>query len=202
MNDNATPADPQGPLSPENYRQLAEAQERAKKLRKAAGVASFNGWSTAIFAGLSAPFALFSVVGFIITLGLTMVAWNEFRGRARLLKFDPTGPTLLGWNQLGFLALIVGYCCWSIYAGQSASSELTNQIKADPQIAHTLNQLGDIEALQRMLVLAVYGTVIVLSIFFQGLTALYYFSRRKIVASYVQETPAWVLEVQRGTAEG
>jgi hypothetical protein len=47
----------------------------------------------------------------------------------------------------------------------------------------------------------VYGTVIVLSIIFQGLTACYYFTRRKYVEAYVRETPQWVLDVQRMTRD-
>ena len=202
MDDIATATVVPGPLSPEHYRELAQAQERAKKIRKAAGVATFNGWTTAIFAVLSAPFALFSVAGFLITLGLAIVAWNEFRGRARMLKFDPAGPTLLGWNQVGFLVLIVGYCCWSIYTGLNGSGELTKQLQADPELARALNDLGDIEGLQQMLVLSIYGTVIVLSAIFQGWNALYYFSRRKLVEAYVRETPAWVIDVQRSTSAG
>jgi hypothetical protein len=202
MNDTVVTAEVAGPLSPENFQQLTQAQERAKKIRKAGGVANFNGWSTGIFAALSVPFAFSSAAGFLITLGLSIVAWNEFRGRGRMLKFDPTGPVLLGWNQVGFLALIVGYCCWSIYTGLNGSGELTKQLQADPELARAMHELGDFEGLQRMLVLAVYGTVIVLSVLFQGLNALYYFSRRKLVVAYLQETPAWVLELQRSSVAG
>lgn len=202
MNDSVVTAEIASPLSPEHYRELAQAQERAKKIRKAAGVATFNGWTTGIFAALSAPFAFFSVTGFLITLGLAVVAWNEFRGKKRLLKFDPASPTLLGWNQVGFLALIVAYCCWSIYEGFTGTGELTKQLQAEPELARAMKDLGDFDALQRMLVLVIYGTVIVLSVVFQGFNALYYFSRLKLVTSYLQETPAWVLDVQRSSAAG
>jgi hypothetical protein len=202
MNDNVVTAEVAGPLSPENYKELAQAQERAKKIRKAGGVANFNGWTTGIFAALSLPFTFVSVEGFLITLGLSIVAWNEFRGRKRMLNFDPSGPVVLGWNQVGFLALIVGYCCWSIYTGLNGSGELTKQLQADPELARAMRDFGDFEGLQRMLVLSIYGTVIVLSVFFQGFNALYYFSRRKLVVAYLQETPAWVLELQRSAAAG
>ena len=49
-----------------------------------------------------------------ITLGLSIVAYNEFRGRKRLLNFDPSAATMLGWNQLGLLAMIVVYCLWML----------------------------------------------------------------------------------------
>jgi hypothetical protein len=55
----------EGPLSTEHFQELSRADDRAKLIRKAARVAAFNGWTTAIIAALSAPFALFSVAGFL-----------------------------------------------------------------------------------------------------------------------------------------
>ena len=43
----------------------------------------------------------------LVTAGLSLVTYNEFQGRRRLLSFDQSGPRLLGWNQIGFLALIL-----------------------------------------------------------------------------------------------
>ena len=47
--------------------------------------------------------------------------------------------------------------------------------------------------------LALYGSVIALSVIFQGGNALYYFTRRKHVEAYVAETPAWIRDLQSGT---
>src|SRR5215213_3722002 len=105
------------PLSMEHRRELSAARDRSRVIRKAARVANFNGWTTALIAALSAPFSLFSPVGLALTVGLAVVAFNEFRGRKRLLNFDPSGATLLGWNQAGFLAMIVAYCLWSMFTG-------------------------------------------------------------------------------------
>ena len=104
------------PLTAAHRRELAAARDRSKVIRKAARVAAFNGWTTAAIAALSAMFLLFDRSGWAIamTLGLSIVAYNEFRGRKRLLNFDPSAATLLGWNQLGLLAMIVVYCLWSL----------------------------------------------------------------------------------------
>jgi hypothetical protein len=104
------------PLSVSHHQELAAATRRGEPIRRAARVASFNAWTTAIFAGLSAPFALFSLVGLLVFAALAAVAWNEFRGRRRLLDFDPAGPSILGWNQLGLLGLIAVYCLWALYS--------------------------------------------------------------------------------------
>jgi hypothetical protein len=44
--------------------------------------------------------------------------------------------------------------------------------------------------------------LIALTIIFQGLNAVYYFTRAKLLRRYVAETPAWVVELQRTQAGG
>ena len=188
-----------GPLTEEHRHELALAAGRAKKIRKAARVAAFNGWVTGIFAALSAPFALFSMAGFLVTVGLTLIAYNEFRGRKRLLQFDPSSSELLGWNQVALLTLIILYCLWMLFTGLTGAGPFAAEIKANPEIAAALGSLDEFDYLYKVLVVAVYGTVIVLTAIFQGLNALYYFTRRKHVEAYVQETPDWVLDLQRMT---
>jgi len=102
--------EPTGPLSQSQQHEVAAANDRARKIRKAAAVAAFNGWVTGFFAVCSAPFALFSLPGFVVAVGL-----NEFRGRNRLLRFDPDAPAFLGWNQVGFLTLIICYLGFPIW---------------------------------------------------------------------------------------
>jgi hypothetical protein len=188
-----------GPLTPEHQHELALANGRAKKIRKAASVAAFNGWTTGIIAALSAPFAPFSIAGFLVTAGLSVIAYNEFRGRKRLLQFDTSSAALLGWNQLGLLTLIIMYCLWMLFVGFTDAGPFAAEIKANPELRSALGSLKDFDSLYKRLVIAVYGTIIVLSAIVQGLNALYYFTRRKHVESYVQETPRWVLDLQRMT---
>ena len=191
-----------GPLTQEHHHELALANGRAKRIRKAACVAAFNGWVTGIIAAVSAPFAPFSIAGFLVTVGLTFIAYNEFQGRKRLLQFDPSSSTLLGWNQVALLTLIIVYCLWMLFTGLTGAGPFAAEIKANPEIAAALGSLDEFDYIYKILVVAVYGTVIVLSVIFQGLNALYYFTRRKHVEAYVQETPDWVLDVQRMTTPG
>ena len=188
-----------GPLTPEHHQELALAGQRAQKVRRAAHVATFNGWVTGVLAFCSAPFALFGMTGVLVTIALSAVAYNEFRGRKRLLQFDPSGASVLGWNQVGLLAMIILYCLWMIYAGLTGTNSLTAELRAQPELANALGSM-DVEQLYRSLVLLVYGTVIALSLVFQGLNALYYFTRRRHVEAYLRETPQWVLELQRATS--
>jgi hypothetical protein len=191
----------QGPLNVEHRRELVAARDRSTPIRKTARVAAFNGWTTALIAALSAPFSLFSPVGLALTVGIAFVAFNEFRGRKRLLAFDPSGASLLGWNQLGFLAMIVAYCLWSMYSGVSIDTSLPPELHSADMEA-LLAQSGGIGDLLdpgfiNKLVVYFYSGVIALSMLFQGGTALYYFSRRRLVEEYVAETPEWVRDVQR-----
>ncbi len=193
-----TPAS-DGPLTQEHHRELAVANERAKKIRRAAGVAAFNGWTIGIFAVLSAPFAPFSIAGFLVTVGLSVIAYNEFRGRKRLLQFDPSSPALLGWNQVGFLTLIAGYCLWMLFVNLAGTGPFAAEMAANPELKAALGSLDKFDSLFEGVVVAIYGSVIVLSAIFQGLNAFYYFTRRKHMNAYLQKTPRWVLDLQRMT---
>lgn len=189
-----------GPLTPEHQSQLALANQRARTIRKAARVAAFNGWVAGVFAVLSLPFAPFSITGLLVTVGLSVIACNEFRGRNGLLRFDASSAALLGWNQVGFLTLIVGYCLWMLFSGLAAPCPFAAEIRANPDLAGMVGSAAEVNQLWRFLIILIYGTVIVLSLVFQGTNALYYFTRRKHVEAYLRETPAWVIDLQRTMA--
>ena len=186
-----------GPLSPEQQEELALANARAQKILAATKVATFNGWTIGAFAAITLLFALFSLLfGFSLTalvvgVGMAIVARNEFRGRGLLRRFDAHGPQLLGRNQVGFMTLIIGYCVWSIY------SALTHPI---PQLEEVEAALVLPEDFITNFAVAVYSVVIVLTLVFQGLNARYYFARIKLVQGYLEETPAWIIDLQRATA--
>jgi hypothetical protein len=191
--------EPDEPLSQSQLCEVGAARDRAGKIRKAAAVAKFNGWMTGIVAACSAPFALFSFSGFLVTVVLSLVAYNELKGRRRLLQFDRDSPAFLGWNQVGFLALITLYCTWMIGVGLTSEDPFSEELKAKPELQAVFDSPLELDQTYRLLVVVVYGTVIVLSVVFQGLNALYYFSRRKHVEAYLQDTPEWVLDLQRLT---
>jgi len=160
-------ADPR--LTPEQVQALEDARARAKGILKAAKVAAFNGW----------------------TIGMGVVARNEFRGRALLRAFQPEGPVLLTRNQLGFMALIVAYCAWSV---------LRAYTHPDPQWAELQELMGLEAGFVRGLYVAGYAATILLTVLFVGLNARYYARRKAMLAEYLAATPVWVVELQRGAA--
>ena len=193
-----------GPLSAENLRQIEQANIRAKSIRKAGGMAMFNGITLASFAGVSALCAIgtlmfggFSVPATVMAGGLGLAAFNEFKGRRLFRGFDRRAPRLLGWNQLFLMALVIGYCTWMIADAYFRPNPYADEIARAPMLAE---MLGPMSELQWQLTLAIYGAVIVGAIVFQGLNAVYYFTRAKHLSAYLDETPDWVVDVQRRTA--
>ena len=113
----------QSPLSPSQQEDFAQAGERARKILAAAKVATFNGWTLGVFAAISLLFGLFSMTGFIVGICLAVVAWNEFRGRGLLRRFDLRGLKLLVRNQIALMSLVVAYCLWSMYRAVTDPSD-------------------------------------------------------------------------------
>jgi hypothetical protein len=188
-----------GPLTADHRRELSTARDRSRVILKTARVAAFNGWTTAIIAAASAPFSFTSPVALALTVGLAFVAFNEFRGRKRLLNFEPSGASLLGWNQILFLAMITVYCLWMLYTNLNDAGAVNDELKGYVDLDAALGSSGGFASLYKQIVGIFYGGVIGLSALFQGGTAFYYFSRRRHVEEFIAETPAWVRDVQRNT---
>jgi len=176
-------------LSPEQHRTLDEARTRARKILSATKVAAFNAWTIGAFAVATILFGFGNPAVLALGAGMAVVARNEFRGRAMLRRFEPAGARLLGRNQLGFMGLIVAYCLWSMYRVQTAPP--------DPEMQQLQDLAGVGADLIRQLSLVLYGCAIAATGLFQGLNARYYFKRVGMVAAYLSETPAWVVDLQR-----
>jgi hypothetical protein len=179
-------------LSPEQRRELESAKERARKILAAGKVAAFNGWTIGIFAALSLLFGLGSVVVMALSVGLGVVAWNEFRGRALLRRLDPAAGRLLGRNQLGLMALIVAYCLWSIWRAKLGPP--------DPEMEQLQDLVGVGSDLIQQLTVILYVSVIAATAIFQGVNARYYFRRVAMTEAYLRDTPTWVVDLQRSAA--
>jgi hypothetical protein len=187
-------ADSASPLNPQQLKDLGDAKQRAASFMGAAKVAAFNGWTIGFFAVVSILFGLFSLTGFLVGVGLAVVTRNEIVGRRRLVALDTSGLELLWRNQVGFMALIIVYCLWSMYSAVA---------RPDPQMAELTDLLGEgTGELVQSLTVTVYAVVIVATAIFQGLNARYYFLRVALMKDYLRDTPQWVLDLQRSTVVG
>lgn len=158
-----------------------------RTVRRAATLAAFNGWTFAILGAASLLYGVVtlfvgerSVASILVGVILVSVAFNEFRGRAMLRNYEPQAAPMLGWNQVAFMTAIVVYALWCIcyyWMHQDVEVEKMRQI-AD------FRELEDLDIMPLPIVLwivvgAVYGLLIVLTLVFQGINAIYYFTRRK-----------------------
>lgn len=186
---------PAAVLSPEHLQQIKLAQQRATKVRRAMRVAQFDGWATGIFGGITFLCGFSgSLVALVLGAGMLIVAFIEFKGAARLRKFDPGAPRVLALNQVYFGALLLAYAAWSLWGVFHNQSELSSALAS----AGDLGQLGiDAAQIERTIGLLVYGALACVAIFGQGGTALYYWTRRRFVDAYLRETPQWIIDAQR-----
>lgn len=182
------------PLNDEHLQQLAAAKIRAKRVNFAASIAAINGWSIGAFAALTLLGAIFSVSALPLAIGMGIVAWIEITGSARLRRFDTKAPRRLGFNQLGFAALLVAYAVWQLVAGLTGPSRYAEYMDYGSEVA---GMLGPIEDITRVITIVVYVSVIVFALLVPGLTARYYFTRAKHIYKYLKHTPDWVVQMQR-----
>lgn len=204
----ASPAGPAAPWStppsPQHLEQITIAKRLGAKIRNAAGVAIFSGWSTAVFAVLTLLFGLisFSFVGSLLGFGMCVVALNEFKGASRLKRLDDSAPRFLAINQLAFAGMIVVYGAISLWMVMANPAELTKELD---QYGGDFRQAGidikdsgiDITGTVKLAYIAVYGGVMLFGVIGPGLTAWYYYTRRPYIQQYVAQTPQWILDLQR-----
>ena len=189
MTTTPTDASDSGPLSAEERETLRIANERLNgRILGAAKVATVNGWTLAIFGGLSVMTGVFGLTGPVVGAGLLAFAWNEFRGRRLLRKIDLVGPRILAWNQIALAGGVLAYCAWSSYRAWADRGDELAQLEA------VLGVSADEVA--RLAVL-VYAIVFVLTAVLLGFTARYHFVRGQRLEQYLGETPGWVVDIQR-----
>jgi hypothetical protein len=185
-------------LSPiEVQQQLAAARLSSAKVRRAASVAYADGWMIAI---CGVPTFLFGAMGGLsgisgIILGgaLCIIAYIEFDGAKRFRRLDITAARRLGYNQLALAVVLIAYSLWSLYT--SAHGGLAAELQANaPELGNMGTEIQDLmQTASRIL----YITLIAVAILAQGGTALYYFSREKYIKRYVEQTPPWIVTMQR-----
>lgn len=187
----ATAAD--GPLSPAHVRELAESRTRAKKVRRAAAVAAIDGWTTGVFGAVALIGGIWSVPALALGLGLVFAAVNGLHARRALLRFEPKAAPRLALNQLIVAVFVAAYCAWNIQlslSGRATAGTIT--ATGDPNVDALM---AGVEDLARNISVMVYSAVIVLTALVQGLTGLYYMTRRRYVEAYLRETPQWIVRL-------
>jgi hypothetical protein len=182
-------------LSPENLQQLQVARLAMRKVRRAASMAAFDGWTVGSFGALTFLLGLPDLSSILLGLGMVAIAFVEIRGGNRLKRLDASAARMLAWNQVVLGTLLLIYSLWRIFAVMRAPSGYGEALAgSDPQLQE---MLAPVEGLTRVVMMTVYAALIAIAIFGQGSMALYYYSRRKHVESYLTHTPPWIIAMQR-----
>ena len=187
-----------GPLSSAEQGQIIEAGRAAKKIRKACGVAGFTGGSLVLFGVLSMMFSGGSHGAVALGAMLVFAGINEFRGKGLLRKLNCRGPSLLGWNQLGLMAVLIAYAAAKLQQVGSVDP-YADMVAKHPELG-MMGTLDSLTGLYQKALLALYGGMIAAALLYQGLQSLYYFRRGKMLREYLSQTPAWIVRLQRRTA--
>lgn len=186
---------PPAQLTLEQMKELASAQLRWKKIRRAISVATFDAWAVAIFAGLTLMSAFFGWIALPLGLGMAAVSYIEFRGVSRLRRLDPGAPRALAFNQLFLGGLLLAYAIFMLYRTYHDPSEYSAIMGQEPELKNSV--LGSVDELTKMIATLLYGTLAAVAVCVQGGTALFYLSREKFIREYTSQTPAWIAQLQQ-----
>lgn len=188
------PVPSSGPrLSDEHLRQLAASHAATRTIRRAIGVARFDGWAVGVFAALTILFGVGSISGIVLGAALGAVAAVELSAANRLRRFDVAATRVLGFNQLALAAVLTAYALWRIHAvvtGPGAYAAYAGE-------ADLARALAPVEDLTRLINLVTYAALIAIAVFAQGGLSLYYFTRAAHVRAYLAQTPGWVIDIQK-----
>jgi hypothetical protein len=186
------------PPQAEIPQQLSLASAEWTKLRRMASYAAFDGWTLTILGGLTLICGGYgSVPGLFISSVLLGTGLFEIHCVRQLRRLNPPSITHMGYNQIALAAGLILYSMVSLIQsrGGAMPSEITDAIAAAG---------GSTDELKSQLSSAMeilYGGVIAFALLVQGGTALYYFSRRKYLQRYINQTPDWIQQMQRERGE-
>src|SRR5450432_1548775 len=179
------------PATPQHLAQIVAARVLGVKIRRVISVAKFSGWTIAIFAAITALSGLASPPAFLLGAGMGVIAYFELRGAGEIKRLDRSAPKRLAINQLAFMIMLILYAAYELVANLRTPMDLSEIGNADPQMLQTIREMA------KPITIAIYVTIMIAAILGPGLTAVYYYTRTKYIDRYLQETPPWILDLQR-----
>jgi hypothetical protein len=176
--------------------QLAAARARSRPLTNAVRYAVFDAWGIAVFGGLTMITGLTSLPGLLLGCGMCIVAHFELRAASALRRLDPAAIDMLVRNQLILGCMLFAYGVWNLISALIGPSLLAHAAVS----ADVARMLQPFDSLARTISASVYIVIMLVAIFVQGGSALFYRSRRRHLADYLANTPIWILGMQQGGA--
>lgn len=180
-------------MTPEQHAAFAEACLGLRRARRAAGVATFSGWTLALFGAFSVLGGIWDPFSLGVGIALCVLAWSEFKGASAVRAFRPRGSRRLVLNQLAILGMILVYAgvgLWNTLSTTPPGLEPTGEAQVD-------RVLGDVAGLTRMIGVGIYGSLLALGVPLQLLMAAYHARRGRQLARRVEQTPTWIVDLAR-----
>ena len=184
-------------LSAEQLETIALAQRHARPIMRAASVAAFSGWTSAVLAGLTLLTGFGSVSAMAVGAALGVVGMIELRGGKGLRRFDAKAPRRLALNQLALFTILFLYCGFSIITTVKGPNPYDEYMSAGADVA---NAIRPIARLHTTVTVAFYGLVIVGSAAAQGCGAIYYLTRARRLTDFMAATPPWAVQALQAAA--
>lgn len=175
-----------------------------KTLTRILAISGLNGWSVIIIAGLASVLALFmgDLVGLSVGVLAVVSGFMELHGRRRLKKRDAWGMRWLVRAELLLLAVLACYAARGLvsYNADYVRDQVVPEAREKLQLLGiSLNDFlasygiteAQLPSLMRMVTIAIYGTVLLVTLLYQGGMVIYYRRKTDLVADllYVQATP-------------
>jgi hypothetical protein len=171
-------------------------------LRRVKRLARVDGWSVAIFAGLCTvgSLAFLDPVGISVGLLVTLGGALEVHGYRMLRRNDGRGMRWLARSQLVILGTIWAYGLerlLSFDAGYLQTEVIPNAramltahgINLDDYLAQVGEDAADIGPLVRLFFVVLYGSVLLVTLIYQGGLYLYYRGRTAAVQEALKSPP-------------
>lgn len=201
-----TPSEPTPPLQPKwqgvippmEPRSLAAAGDAAyawKPIARAILIGTIEAWSLLIFGILSMMCGLSTPSGLLVGGGLIVLGVIELKALARIKRLDPSALPQLVWMELALIGLISVYFGYQVYASLEGNGSEIIQAINDPNVRQVLGD--DFIQQAREMTALIYGILILAIGVSQGLMALMYHRRKRMMADYLRKTPDWILALQK-----
>lgn len=187
---NATPSDAIGPLSGDHLSVLLQSRERTKPIRKASVYAGFSGRLMIASGAILAPFAFSQsdTPGLVLAAVLMVLGFREMKLAKPMRQLSTSAVKGLAINQALVGLAVIGYAVW--YLVNPGHSMMLSQAQA-AAVQTVPEFLMPYEGYLG------YAAMIAGAVVVQGLTMLFYLSKKKPLASFSSECPPWVVDLYR-----
>lgn len=193
-------------ITPAQLRELALADERDRALSGARTLALCNGLGFVVCAAVCLISVLFDPWSLLYVLVLGGFGFVELRARRALLAYDRGALRRLSRNQIAFCAAVVAYALVQMVLSARSDNPLLEIAREHPELSDALGSpemsgmKSELDSWYRIGMPVFYGLLGLVTLLFQGGSAVYYARREKVLDAFVTQTPAWVIEFRRSRA--